>query len=74
MAQSKRRTLLVDADMRKSRLHKIFGGNNEKGLSSFLSGQADFTDLIQKTEVDNLSLVSGGPHSPNPVRYYAKPF
>lgn len=66
MAQSRMRVLLVDADMRKSRLHEIFKVKDTVGLSSFLSGQADFSNLVQKTEIDNLFLVSGGPHPPNP--------
>lgn len=66
MAQCQNRVLLVDADMRKPRLHEIFKDKNEIGLSNFLSGQADFSGLVQKTKIDNLFLVSGGPHPPNP--------
>ncbi len=66
MAQNQKRVLLVDADMRKPRLHEVFKKNNEIGLSNFLSGQAVFTDLAQKTEIDNLFLVPGGPYVPNP--------
>lgn len=66
IAQNQNRVLLVDGDMRKSRLHEIFKRKNDIGLSSFLSGQAEFADLAQKTEIDNLFLVSGGPHPPNP--------
>ncbi len=66
MAQGQKRVLLVDADMRKPRLHEIFKKKNNVGLSNFLSGQAEFSRLAQKTEIDNLSLVSGGPHPPNP--------
>lgn len=71
MAQGQNRVLLVDADMRKPRLHEIFKAKNDIGLSSFLAGQANFTDLVQKTEIDNLSLVSGGPHPPNPSELLA---
>jgi capsular exopolysaccharide synthesis family protein len=66
MAHSKKKVLLVDADMRKPRLHEIFNKKNETGLSNFLSEQTGFKELIQKTEIDNLFLVSGGPHPPNP--------
>jgi capsular exopolysaccharide synthesis family protein len=66
MAQSHRQVLLVDADMRKARLHEIFEGKKDIGLSSFLSGQVEFVDLIQKTAVDNLFLVSAGPNTPVP--------
>ncbi|MBN3038436.1 MAG: polysaccharide biosynthesis tyrosine autokinase [Candidatus Omnitrophica bacterium] len=66
MAQSKNKVLLVDADMRKPRLHEIFKISNKIGLSNFLSEQAGFEEVIQKPEIKNLSLVSGGPHPPNP--------
>ncbi|MEA3489428.1 MAG: polysaccharide biosynthesis tyrosine autokinase [Candidatus Omnitrophota bacterium] len=66
MAQSEKRVLLVDADMRKPRLHEIFKKNNERGLSTFLSSQAEFDNIIQKTDIENIFLVTGGPHPPNP--------
>lgn len=66
IAQSNKQVLLVDADMRRPRLHEIFKDKNEVGLSSFLSEQAEFANLVQKTEINNLFLVSGGPHPPNP--------
>jgi len=66
MAQSNKKVLLIDADMRKPRLHEIFKQPNEKGLSDFLSEQADFKELIRKTNINNLCLISGGPYPPNP--------
>ena len=66
MAQLRKKVLLVDGDLRKPRLHDIFGGDNNIGLSSFLCGQADLGKLVQKTDIENLFLVKGGPHPPNP--------
>jgi len=66
MAQNQRKVLLVDADMRKPRLHEIFKNKNTIGLSTYLSGQAGFDELVQKTDIDNLFLVTGGPFPPNP--------
>jgi len=66
MAQNKKKVLLVDADMRKPRLHEVFKKDNTVGLSSFLSGQAGMEDIIQKTDIENISLVSGGTIPPNP--------
>ena len=71
MAQGQNRVLLVDADMRRPRLHEVFKDKNELGLSNFLSGQADFSKLVQKTEIDNLFLVSGGSQPPNPSELLA---
>lgn len=66
MAHNQSRVLLVDADMRRSRLHTTFKKDNKLGLSNYLSGQAEFKDIVKKTEIENLSLVSSGPHPPNP--------
>ncbi|MDD5439049.1 MAG: polysaccharide biosynthesis tyrosine autokinase [Candidatus Omnitrophica bacterium] len=66
MAQNNRRILLVDADMRKPRLHDTFGKKNTEGLSNFLSCQSTFDELLQETGVENLFLISGGPNPPNP--------
>ena len=66
IAQSGKRVLLVDSDMRKPRLHGIFKKKNEKGLSNFLCLQAKFEGVVQKTDIDNISLVTGGAYPPNP--------
>ena len=71
IAQNKQRVLLVDADMRKPRMHETFGALNDKGLSSFISGQALFDDVVQKTKIENLSIVSGGVIPPNPSELLA---
>lgn len=67
-AQNKNRVLLVDCDMRKGRLHKIFNLSNEKGLSNLLIDEID-NDLkkyIQRTEIENLSVITLGTVPPNP--------
>ena len=66
IAQNKQRVLLVDADMRRPRMHETFGAKNDNGLSSFISGQVPFDDVVQKTKIENLSIVSGGVVPPNP--------
>jgi capsular exopolysaccharide synthesis family protein len=65
-AMSGKRTLIVGADLRKPKLFDDFGLKNEIGLSNFLSGLASFEDIIQKTAVENLDIISGGPVPPNP--------
>ncbi|MEL6182117.1 MAG: polysaccharide biosynthesis tyrosine autokinase, partial [Myxococcota bacterium] len=67
MAQSNTRILLVDTDMRRPRLHKVFGLKNKVGLSSLLLGEATYEEAIQKTEVPNLDLLVCGPIPPNPA-------
>jgi len=71
MAQNRSRVLLVDADMRNPRLHEVFKKENAKGLSTFLSGQARFDDVIQKIEIDSLFLIPSGTHPPNPSELLA---
>jgi len=66
IAQNQKKVLLVDADLRKPRLNTVFNKENNSGLSSFLSQESMFEEIIQKTEIDNLYLVNGGPHPPNP--------
>jgi capsular exopolysaccharide synthesis family protein len=66
LAQNKKRVLLVDADMRKPRMNTIFGKENEVGLSNFLSAQVTFEKIIQQTDIDGLSFVSGGLIPPDP--------
>jgi capsular exopolysaccharide synthesis family protein len=72
-AQNRHKVLLIDCDMRKGRLHKIFGLSNEKGLSNLLIDEID-TDLkkyIQKTEIDNLFVITMGTVPPNPSELLA---
>jgi capsular exopolysaccharide synthesis family protein len=67
MAQSGSKTLLVDTDMRRPRLHRSFGVGNEEGISSVIVGDKKIDEVIQKTEVDNLDLFVCGPVPPNPA-------
>lgn len=66
LAQLGKRVLIVDADMRKPRMFKVFGVSNRTGLVNFLTGNERLENLILATEVNNLSLCPAGPHPPNP--------
>jgi len=68
MAQGERRTILVDADLRRPGLHEIFGVANERGLTTMIVEEAALDDppLID-VGVDNLWLVPSGPLPPNPA-------
>lgn len=70
-AQEGRRVLLVDADMRKPTVHHTFSLNNAKGLSNLLTRQVDLQQVIQQTEIENLSVISSGPIPPNPAELLA---
>jgi len=71
MAQNNKKVLLVDADMRKPRLHRVYEVDNKKGLSTYLSGQTPFEEIVLKTDIENLSFIGCGPHPPNPSELLA---
>lgn len=63
---SGKKTLIVGADMRRPKIFEDFNRKNDVGLSTYLSGLNEFDAVVQKTDIDNLFLVSGGPVPPNP--------
>lgn len=65
-AKSGKKTLLLDGDMRKPTVWKTFRLSNQKGLSTLLVSPDDIADSIQKTTIDNLSVLTSGPQPPNP--------
>lgn len=58
--------LLIDGDIRKPSLHKIFGFRDVPGLSEYLSNGPAIPNLLLKTMVEKLSLLPGGSPPPNP--------
>jgi capsular exopolysaccharide synthesis family protein len=73
LAQAGLRVLLVDADMRRPRVHEIFECGEEPGLSNLLTGNAKATEVIQKARVPGLWLVSAGHIPPNPAELLSSP-
>lgn len=67
MAQSNVKTLLVDADLRKPRIHNIFGFSKDPGFSNLLIGKARLEDVIRKTDIPNLDVIPCGHIPPNPA-------
>ncbi len=67
LAQSGKRVLLVDGDLRRPRVHKIFGVRPPVGLSSVLIGEATLEEAVLDTPVPNLQVLVCGPVPPNPV-------
>src|SRR5699024_5893070 len=67
MAMDSKKTLLIDADLRKSSWEEYVKHDGEKGLSNYLSGQAEMEELIQETSYENLYIIRGGPLPPNPT-------
>ena len=66
-AQADKRVLIVDCDLRKGRLHKLFGVSNLAGLSNLLMDEIlNSRRYIQQTGVKNLSIITRGSYPPNP--------
>lgn len=66
MAQAGKNTLVVDADMRRPRLNKLFGVERTPGLSNLLVEDIDLKSVIKSTNVPNLSILCCGHVPPNP--------
>lgn len=62
-----KKVVIIDADLRKPRIHKIFKLKNTLGLSSFLAGRAKVSDILQKTHINNVFVATSGPIPPNPA-------
>lgn len=67
MAQSGRRVLLIDADFRRPRLHKLFGLEVDAGLAQLVSGESEIDEATYTTCIANLSLMAGGKRPSNPA-------
>ncbi len=71
LAQQGVRTLLIDADLRKGVLHKLFSMRREPGLTQILIGQTSLEEAVQVIEPGAggvaLSVLTGGPYPPNPA-------
>ncbi len=66
MAAAGEKILLIDGDMRRPRLHKVFEVPNSRGLSSVITKKAELADVMKKTGVPNLTFIPSGPLYSNP--------
>lgn len=73
MALSNKRTLLIDADMRKPMVEDRLGLPSGKGLSGYLIGQDEIKDIIRKTDIPGLDVITAGPVPPNPLELVESP-
>ena len=65
-AQQGQRTLLIDADLRRAVLDKLFGAPREPGLTDVLVGRAPLMQVVNETAITNLHVLGSGPFPPNP--------
>jgi protein-tyrosine kinase len=64
--QPDRKVLLIDADLRASRLHQVLGAPREPGLTDYLKGEADEFKVLQKGTDAHLCLIAAGSEVSNP--------
>ena len=66
LAQSQKRVLIIDADLRRGYLHKYFNHANQPGLADYLNGQTELSQVIKATEVSGLDVIVRGKSPANP--------
>lgn len=71
MAQAGNKTVIIDCDQRKPRLHKVFNLSNERGISDVLAKEIKFEDALQDTGVKDLTMITSGTKPPNPAELLA---
>lgn len=67
LADSGKRTLVMDADLRRGRLHRYANADQAPGISDYVTGKADESALVRNTAVENLFFVPTGTRPPNPA-------
>ncbi len=67
MAQAGKKVLLIDSDLRRPRLHRIFGRTNDRGVSTYLLEESALEQDNLASEVPNLDVITAGPGVPNPA-------
>ena len=73
IAQSGKRTMIVESDFRRPRVHKLFGLERDIGVTSVIAGEAELSDAIQETGIENLYSLSCGPKPSNPSELLSSP-
>ena len=68
LAQAEQRTLIIDADMRRPRMHEVFGRlAGARALSNVLVGDRALADAVRQTSIPNLCVLPAGHIPPNPA-------
>ena len=71
MAQSGKKVLVIDTDMRRPRLHRALGLHNYVGMSDLFRANATLEEVIQQTEIENFFAITSGSLPPNPAELLA---
>ncbi|EOK5563035.1 polysaccharide biosynthesis tyrosine autokinase [Klebsiella pneumoniae] len=73
IALTGKKVLFIDADLRKEYVHKMFGGNNEHGLSDILSGQTTLDNSLKHVKEGGFDYIGRGAVPPNPAELLMHP-
>jgi len=73
IAQSGKRTILIDADFRRPRVHKLFGLTATAGVTALIAGELQASEVIQPSGILGLSILPCGPQPPNPAELLTSP-
>ncbi|MFV5503159.1 polysaccharide biosynthesis tyrosine autokinase [Acinetobacter sp. 226] len=73
LAQSQKRVLLIDADLRRGYIHKYFNQNHQPGLAEYLNKQATLNEVIKATDIPGLDLLTRGKSPVNPSELLSTP-
>lgn len=73
MAMSGKRTLLIDADMRRPRVHEYLELPEGAGLSTYLIGECGLDQVVRRTDINGLDVITAGPIPPNPLELMESP-
>ncbi|MEJ6685941.1 MAG: polysaccharide biosynthesis tyrosine autokinase [Crocinitomicaceae bacterium] len=66
IAANNKKTVLLDLDLRKPKIHHGFNAKNNDGMSNLISGMVSIEDVIQHSDIFNLDFITAGPIPPNP--------
>jgi len=65
-AQTNKKTIIVDCDLRKPRMHTVFKEQRFPGFTDYFIGQIDFESIVHKSKIPNLDFITCGTIPPNP--------
>jgi capsular exopolysaccharide synthesis family protein len=72
ISRSEKKTVLIDFDLHKPKVHKMFGFENTIGTTSYIIGKADLKEITRNDVYDNFDVITAGPISPNPSELILK--
>ena len=73
LAQSGKKTIIVESDLRRPKVHKLTGAENKVGIVDVLRGTLPLDECIQPTQVSDLSVMPCGPRPKDPAELLARP-